>query len=162
MLQALALRKEYDGNVALDNLKKALAYIPEIVMLYKNLTGLENLKYFSTLAGHKDYTDAELIGFLRQAGWPDGAPHRRVGGYSKGMRQKVGIAIALAKSKRWSRGHYRSTRRSVNESGDGERERCYPDHRSDQPHEIPRVPRVQFRSQRVVVCALPKVHESSG
>lgn len=77
--------------------KRALAYIPEIVMLYRNLTGIENLRYFSTLAGHSKYSDDELTGFLRRAGLPADAPHRRVGGYSKGMRQKVGIAIALAK-----------------------------------------------------------------
>lgn len=77
--------------------KKALAYIPEIVMLYRNLSGLENLRYFSGLAGHGHYSDDELIAFLRRAGLPTDAPHRRVGGYSKGMRQKVGIAIALAK-----------------------------------------------------------------
>lgn len=77
--------------------KKALAYIPEVVMLYRNLNGLENLRYFSGLAGHAEYSDAELIEFLRRAGLPGDAPHRRVGGYSKGMRQKVGIAIALAK-----------------------------------------------------------------
>ena len=77
--------------------KKVLAYIPEIVMLYRNLTGLENLRYFSGLAGHGHYTEAELLQFLARAGLPDDAPRRRVGGYSKGMRQKVGIAIALAK-----------------------------------------------------------------
>lgn len=149
MLQAISLRKDYDGITALADLslrieageiycllgangagksttinlfldfieptsgqalvnglnvqqhpietKKALAYIPEIVMLYRNLTGLENLRYFSGLAGHSHYADEELIGFLRHAGLPENAPHRRVGGYSKGMRQKVGIAIALAK-----------------------------------------------------------------
>lgn len=77
--------------------KKAVAYIPEIVMLYKNLTGLENLRYFSGLAGHGEYSEADLLNFLKRAGLPDHAPHKRVGGYSKGMRQKVGIAIALAK-----------------------------------------------------------------
>lgn len=149
MLEAIGLRKEYNGNVALKGLnlkvkqgdiycllgangagksttinlfldfieptsgqavvhgmnvrnhsiesKKVLAYIPEIVMLYRNLTGLENLRYFSGLAGHGHYSDAELLGFLKRAGLPGDAPHRRVGGYSKGMRQKVGIAIAISK-----------------------------------------------------------------
>src|ERR1700752_3935344 len=77
--------------------KKYLAYIPETVMLYKNLTGLENLEYFSALAGRSDYTRTQLLEFFREVGLPDGAPDRRVGTYSKGMRQKVGIAIALAK-----------------------------------------------------------------
>jgi ABC-2 type transport system ATP-binding protein len=77
--------------------KKYLAYIPETVMLYRNLTGLENLEYFSTLAGRPDYTRAQLLDFLSQVGLEAEAAGRRVGTYSKGMRQKVGIAIALAK-----------------------------------------------------------------
>lgn len=76
--------------------KKYLAYIPETVMLYPNLTGLENLEYFATLAG-KTHSAAELSDFLAQAGLEKEAHHKRVGAYSKGMRQKVGIAIALAK-----------------------------------------------------------------
>ena len=77
--------------------KKHIAYIPEQVMLYKNLTGLENLEYFSALAGHDKYSRAELLGFFDQVGLQREAAERRVGTYSKGMRQKVGIAIALAK-----------------------------------------------------------------
>jgi ABC-2 type transport system ATP-binding protein len=77
--------------------KKHLAYIPETVMLYKNLTGLENLEYFSALAGRPDYTRAQLLEFLTQVGLQAEAADKRVGTYSKGMRQKVGIAIALAK-----------------------------------------------------------------
>jgi ABC-2 type transport system ATP-binding protein len=76
--------------------KRRLAYIPEQVNLYGNLSGLENLAYFSALAG-QDYGRAELLAFLRAAGLAEGAADRRVGQYSKGMRQKVGIAIALAK-----------------------------------------------------------------
>ncbi len=77
--------------------KKFLAYIPETVMLYKNLTGLENLEYFSALAGKPDYSRPALLGFLTRVGLQQDAGDRRVGTYSKGMRQKVGIAIALAK-----------------------------------------------------------------
>src|ERR687897_2277818 len=78
--------------------KRYLAYIPETVMLYRNLTGLENLEYFSALAGRADYTRDQLRQFLRQVGLEPAAADKRVGAYSKGMRQKVGIAIALAKS----------------------------------------------------------------
>src|ERR671912_2430282 len=78
--------------------KRYLAYIPETVMLYKNLTGLENLEYFSALAGRSDYTREQLLEFLRQVGLEPAAADKRVGAYSKGMRQKVGIAIALAKN----------------------------------------------------------------
>ncbi|HWI17081.1 MAG TPA: AAA family ATPase, partial [Vicinamibacterales bacterium] len=66
-------------------------------MLYRNLTGLENLEYFAALAGRPDYTPPQLLAFFDRVGLPPGAAGRRVGTYSKGMRQKVGIAIALAK-----------------------------------------------------------------
>jgi ABC-2 type transport system ATP-binding protein len=77
-------------------IKKYLAYIPENVMLYPHLTGLENLALFSSLAGF-NYRESELRAYLTEAGLPAEAVARRVGNYSKGMRQKVGIAIAVAK-----------------------------------------------------------------
>ena len=76
--------------------KKYLAYIPETVMLYPNLTGIENLEFFSSLAGFT-YEKEELSHFLSKAGLQNDAHSQRLSGYSKGMRQKVGIAIALAK-----------------------------------------------------------------
>jgi ABC-2 type transport system ATP-binding protein len=76
--------------------KKFVAYIPEQVMLYRNLSGLENLEYFTALAGER-YSNEALLDFLLDAGLPKDAAKRRVGTYSKGMRQKVGIAIAIAK-----------------------------------------------------------------
>lgn len=78
--------------------KRHLAYIPEQVMLYRSLTGLENLRYFAALAGRTSLRRAELLGYLRDAGLADAEATRRVATYSKGMRQKVGIAIALAKA----------------------------------------------------------------
>lgn len=77
-------------------IKKYLAYIPETVMLYPNLTGLENLEYFSSLAGF-EYSKKELGELLTTAGLQSQAFDQRLAGYSKGMRQKVGIAIAVAK-----------------------------------------------------------------
>jgi ABC-2 type transport system ATP-binding protein len=77
--------------------KKHIAYIPEVVMLYGNLTGIENLDFFSKLAGFK-YSNDLLSGFLSNAGLQKEAHNKRVSAYSKGMRQKVGIAIALAKN----------------------------------------------------------------
>lgn len=74
-----------------------VAYIPEVVMLYGELSGLENLRYFSQLAGFS-YAPAALGEFLTQAGLLAAAHAQAVRRYSKGMRQKVGIAIALAKN----------------------------------------------------------------
>jgi ABC-2 type transport system ATP-binding protein len=80
--------------------KQFLAYIPEQVMLYRHLTGVENLAYFSALAGHGKYSRQELLDILGSAGLRPDAAIRRVSTYSKGMRQKVGIAIAVAKRAR--------------------------------------------------------------
>jgi len=80
--------------------KRSIAYIPENVMLYPNLTGLENLSFFVTLAGRGDLSEDELRATLKRAGLASEAADRRVGTYSKGMRQKVGIALAMAKQAR--------------------------------------------------------------
>lgn len=77
--------------------KKFIAYIPEVVQLYGNLSGIENLDFFSRLAGFK-YPAEKLTQFLSKAGLQSDAQSKKLAGYSKGMRQKVGIAIALAKN----------------------------------------------------------------
>lgn len=77
-------------------IKKHMAYIPETVLLYPGLTGLENLDFFSRIAGFT-YSREELSAFLKRTGLQETAHQKPLGGYSKGMRQKVGIAIALAK-----------------------------------------------------------------
>jgi ABC-2 type transport system ATP-binding protein len=77
--------------------RRKLGYIPENVTLYGKLTGLENLTYFAELAmGHR-LGRVEALALLERAGLPGEAAFRAVSGYSKGMRQKVGIAVALAK-----------------------------------------------------------------
>lgn len=76
--------------------KKMLAYIPENLILYPNLTGLENLEYFAGLSGKK-FSKDEYRNFLNEAGLQAEAHNKRVHAYSKGMRQKVGVAIAIAK-----------------------------------------------------------------
>ena len=77
--------------------KRRLSYIPEQVTLYRHLTGLENLRFFSRLAGAAADRDSELLAILGQAGLSADHARRRVGDYSKGMRQKIGIAITIAK-----------------------------------------------------------------
>ena len=74
-----------------------IGYIPENVNLYPYLTGVENLDYFSKLAGLK-FTFEELTGFLLECGLEEEAFNKSISEYSKGMRQKVGIAIAYAKN----------------------------------------------------------------
>ena len=76
--------------------KARLGYIPEQVALYPQLSGLENLDYFLRLAGVRA-KKTELLQSLEGAGLERAAAGRKAGTYSKGMRQKVGIAVALAK-----------------------------------------------------------------
>jgi len=78
------------------NVSQQLAYIPEVVQLYGNLSGIENLNFFSRLAGQQ-YSISQLESLLSQANLQKGAHHQALSKYSKGMRQKVGIAIAVAK-----------------------------------------------------------------
>lgn len=76
--------------------RQHLAYIPEVVMLYGNLSAVENLDYFSKLAGF-NYSRSHLQSLLTESGLQEAAHNKRLNGFSKGMRQKVGIAIAVAK-----------------------------------------------------------------
>jgi len=75
---------------------QAIAYIPEVVQLYGKLTGAENLDFFSRLAGQK-HAQAQLKEYLINVGLSEKAIDLPLETYSKGMRQKVGIAIALSK-----------------------------------------------------------------
>ena len=79
--------------------KALLAYIPEVVNLYGALTGRENLEYFAEIAGAR-LKRGRADELATKVGLQNGALDQRVGTYSKGMRQKVGIAIALAKQAR--------------------------------------------------------------
>lgn len=94
-----------DGQVRINDLevpknttevRKMIGYIPENVNLYPYLSGIGNLDYFCRLAGLKYSTD-ELAEFLSACGLQSEDHNKKVEGYSKGMRQKVGIAIAYAK-----------------------------------------------------------------
>lgn len=80
--------------------KRRLLYVPEQISLFGELTGLENLDYFAALSDIEDRSPARLRECLAAAGLPAAAFDRRASGYSKGMRQKVGIALAIAKDAR--------------------------------------------------------------
>jgi len=72
------------------------AYISENVALYERLTGVENVEFFMRLQGRKP-ARGEVPALLERAGVPQDAWNRQAHTYSKGMRQKVGIVMALAK-----------------------------------------------------------------
>ena len=87
---------DFDISKKITDARKLIGYIPENVNLYPYLSGIENLDYFCKLANLK-YTKNELRDFLNTCGLQQDAHDQKVSNYSKGMRQKVGIAIAYAK-----------------------------------------------------------------
>lgn len=74
-----------------DQLRRQIGYLPENVSFYPQLSGRETLRYFARLKGVGRQQQDEL---LEQVGLSDAAD-RRVKTYSKGMRQRLGVAQAL-------------------------------------------------------------------
>lgn len=74
----------------------SIGYLPESLALYDNLSGLEIMQFFAKL---KDADPASCLPLLEKMGLADAA-RRRVRGYSKGMRQRLGFAQALLGSPR--------------------------------------------------------------
>lgn len=68
-----------------------IGFLPESVSFYASLTGREHLRFFAKL---RKVEAANLDQLLNRVGLED-ASDRAVGGYSKGMRQRLGLAQAL-------------------------------------------------------------------
>lgn len=78
--------------------RSLLAYVPESVALYEHLSARENMDYLLGLAGAERGRAAVIDPALDAVGLAPDAWDRRVSGFSKGMRQKVAIALALARN----------------------------------------------------------------
>jgi ABC-type multidrug transport system ATPase subunit len=90
----------YEGEISIDGMnvvargkeiKKKIGYLPESVAFYDNLTALQTLQFFAELKGIKD---ADLMKLLKEVGLEKDA-NRKVGGFSKGMLQRLGLAQCL-------------------------------------------------------------------
>jgi Cu-processing system ATP-binding protein len=66
------------------------AFLPEAVSFHPALSGHEQLLMFARLSGET----ADIKALLQRVGLSD-AMHRRIGAYSKGMRQRLGLAQVL-------------------------------------------------------------------
>jgi ABC-2 type transport system ATP-binding protein len=78
--------------------KQHVAYVSENVQLYGNFTALQNIRFFAELSGQADITEEKLRKVLTRVGLAEDAHRRRVRGFSKGMRQRLGIAIAILRN----------------------------------------------------------------
>lgn len=71
--------------------RRRIGYLPENVVFYDNLSGYETLRFFARLKGANE---GECFGLLERVGLANAA-RRRLREYSKGMRQRLGLAQAL-------------------------------------------------------------------
>jgi len=85
---------DIDVNTDVTRLRQQIAYLPEAATLYPHLNAYENLEYFLDLAG-KTTQKPELDKVLDEVGLQADARSRHMDNYSKGMRQKVAIALAI-------------------------------------------------------------------
>ena len=74
--------------------RKAMTYLPESASLYEHLSARENLQYFLQLAG-TSASDDEIEKALDRVSLVIDARGRKLVDFSKGMRQKVAIALAI-------------------------------------------------------------------
>jgi ABC-2 type transport system ATP-binding protein len=86
------------GRQALE-VKRRVGYLPENVGFYDDMTAAQNLRYVGRLNGMKDgpELDRRMEEALGQVGLL-GERNKRVGAYSRGMRQRLGIAEVLLKN----------------------------------------------------------------
>jgi ABC-2 type transport system ATP-binding protein len=82
-------------DIVKDNLavRQRIGYVPENVRLYNDLTVTENLRFFAELSGVENIK-ARVVEVLTMLGHPEWHQFR-LGNFSKGMRQRIGIAQAL-------------------------------------------------------------------
>ncbi|WP_084125346.1 ABC transporter ATP-binding protein [Demequina sp. NBRC 110054] len=83
----------HDVRDAAQEVRRSLGYLPENVSFYDDLTTMENLTFFARLSGLRR-PEARIGEVLEFVGFT-GHDRERVGTFSKGMRQRVGLAQAL-------------------------------------------------------------------
>ena len=80
-----------------DAARHQIAYLPENVALYEHLSAVENADYLLALSGER-HARPSITNAFTAAGLQERAWDQRLGGFSKGMRQKVAIAVALLRA----------------------------------------------------------------
>lgn len=75
--------------------REAVGFLPESPYFYKYLTGKETLRFYGKLCGLRGARLKSRVEELLTLVGLTGARDRRLGGYSKGMLQRIGLAQAL-------------------------------------------------------------------
>ncbi len=89
-------RCEILGKSSLEpSARMGIGYLPEAPYFQRFLTGRELLRYFGKLSGLPKSSLQDRVDMLLAKVGLDDAGDRRVGGYSKGMLQRIGLAQAM-------------------------------------------------------------------
>ncbi len=106
ILMILGLTEPTEGKVTVKGIdstrnpidvKRIVGYLPEDVGFYDEMTGLENLVYTAELNGiHRSEARDKAATLMEQVGLKDNIK-KKAGKYSKGMRQRLGLADVLIK-----------------------------------------------------------------
>lgn len=75
--------------------RNEVGFLPENPYFYKHLSGQETLEFYGKLCGIKGAELRDRVKELLELVDLSGASQRRIGGYSKGMLQRIGLAQAL-------------------------------------------------------------------
>jgi ABC-2 type transport system ATP-binding protein len=75
--------------------RNEVGFLPENPYFYKHLSGKETLEFYGKLCGIRGATLKDRVAELLELVDLTDASHRRIGGYSKGMLQRIGLAQAL-------------------------------------------------------------------
>ncbi|NOU17753.1 MAG: ABC transporter ATP-binding protein [Bacteroidales bacterium] len=95
-----------DGNALINNIdimrepleaKKHVSYVSENVMLYGNFSARQNLDFFAKLGGKENLKKEDYYRLFNEVGLQEEAYEQKLKTFSKGMRQKVGLVIAMVK-----------------------------------------------------------------
>ncbi len=80
--------------------REQVGFLPENPYFYKFLTGTETLRFYGKICGLKGAELRDRVGELLALVGLENARDRRLGGYSKGMLQRIGLAQALVQNPR--------------------------------------------------------------
>lgn len=106
ILMLLGLIEPTDGTIRVNGVdpvkkpievKKRVGYLPDNLGFYQNMTGLENLVYIGKLNGmSEDTAKDKALTLLEKVGLTEAAD-KKTGKYSRGMKQRLGLAEVLIK-----------------------------------------------------------------
>jgi len=106
ILMLLGLTEPDEGKATINGIdctrnpiavKRITGYLPDNVGFYDDLTGRENLRFTGQLNNLKPADIEQRIDFLLKRVNMEHAADKKVGTYSRGMRQRLGIADVLMK-----------------------------------------------------------------